>query len=471
MADDMTWVRNEEYNRIKAEERVAARRKREADRKVRAENERLRRAKKEAEQIASRDERLMRERIEAETDRLLEGIDEISEEMQSNLRRHVEETHRQMDSIRSSIYDVQNRADQLEGRIDELTDSVNASIQTLADATERERSRAQFFANQFNELLRQINALHPEKLTPGIVEQELAPVMNFLAMDMTNGDYQAAIGVAQTKIPEAVALRTRLEFLNAEFRDLQAEATQLIEELRERIQQLQDAGRNSRSITVGSNNYEYDGDIVYWTNDLFTVVEQNVDGTCQRFELAETEMDLASMRIAINQLNQIALQLTECEELAQHEFQLFGMVQNLASTIYEVLTEDEAWTLSCSGFAEDDARRAFQMAYIDGDGNTASFVVIPNREVSSQGRLGEIQFMVDVCDGIKTRNRERCAILRNGILSRLQSHGVEIGAHNHNPRYAISSDQVSFINEATSQGDRIKENRLAIVREQLQLTA
>ena len=290
-------------------------------------------------------------------------------------------------------------------------------------------------------------------------------------MDMTNGDYQAAIGVAQTKIPEAVALRTRLEILNAEFRDLQAEATQLIEELQQRIQQLQDTGRNSRSITVGANSYEYDGDIVYWTNDLFTVVEQNFNGTCQRFELAETEMDLASMRIAINQLNQIALQLTECEELAQHEFQLFGMVQNLASTIYEVLTEDEAWTLSRSGFAEDDARRAFQMAYVDGDGNTASFVVIPNREVSSQGRLGEIQFMVDVCDGIKTRNRERCAILRNGILSRLQSHGIEIGAHNHNPRYAISSDQVSFINEATSQGDRIKENRLAIVREQLQLTA
>lgn len=471
MADYMTWVENGRYNRARAEDRAAARRRQEADREVRSEKDRLRRMEKEGARSAARDEQLMRERIQAETDRLLDGIDEVSDEMRSALRRHVDETQHQMDGIRRSINDVRGQADRLDGKIDDLANSVSARFQALADATTRERSRAQLYSNQFNELLGQINELHPDKLTPGVVEQELAPVTNFLAMDMTNGDYQAAIGVAQTKTPEAVALRTRLEILNAEFRDLQAEATQLIEELRQRIQQLQDTGRNSRSITVGANSYEYDGDIVYWTNDLFTVVEQNFNGTCQRFELAETEMDLASMRIAINQLNQIALQLTECEELAQHEFQLFGMVQNLASAIYEVLTEDEAWTLSRSGFAEDDARRAFQMAYVDGDGNTASFVVIPNREVSSQGRLGEIQFMVDVCDGIKTRNRERCAILRNGILSRLQSHGIEIGAHNHNPRYAISSDQVSFINEATSQGDRIKENRLAIVREQLQLTA
>lgn len=425
---------------------------------------------KEGERAAARDGQVMRERLQAETDRLVERVEDVSEEMNRALRNYQDETQRRMDSLRRSVHDVRGQADRLDGKIDELANRVAAEFRTIADAAAREQSRAQLYVNQFQELLRQINTMHPDKLTPGVVEQELAPVANFLAADMRNGDYQAAIGVAQTKIPEAVALRTRLEFLNAQFRDLQAEATRLMEELRQSIQRLEDADRNRRTICVGNNGYEYDGDIVFWTNELFTIAGRNFTGTCRRYGLAETEMDLESMRITINQLNRIAIQLTECEELAQHEFQIFGMEQNLASAIFNVLTADEAWTLSQSGFAEDDARRAFQMAYTDGDGNTASFVLIPNRGVSEQGRPGEIQFLVDVCDGIKMRNRERCAIIREGLLSRLQSNGIEVGAHNQNPRYTISADQVSFLNEATSQGDRIKENRLAIVREQLQLT-
>lgn len=471
MADNLIWVENGRYNNARAEERAAARRRQEADREVRAERDRLRRMEKEGERAAARDERLMRERLQEETDRLVRRVDGVSEEMNRELRQYQEDTQRRMDSLRRSIHDVRGQADRVDAKIDELADSVTARFRAIADAAERERSRAQIYVNQFEELLRQVNELHPDKLTPGVVEQELAPVSNFLAMDMANGDYQAAIGVAQTKIPEAVALRTRLELLNAEFRALQAEAAQLMEELGQEIRRLQDADRNSGTVHVGGNGYAYDGDIVFWTNDLFTLAEQNFAGACRRWELAEAEMDLESMRITIDQLNRIAIQMTECEELAHHEFQIFAMVQNLAASIYEVLTADEAWTLSQSGFAEGDARRAFRMAYTDGDGSTASFVLIPNREVSAQGKPGEIQFMVDVCDGIQTRSRERCRILRDGILSRLQSREIDIGAHNRNPRHVVSADPVAFLNEATSQGDRIKENRLAIVREQLQLTA
>ena len=470
MADRMIWVENGRYNRTREADRAAARKRQESDQKLRSEKERLRRAEKERAEAAARDERLMNQRLQAETDRLLEGIDQVSDELRSALQRHVQQTQYQMDGMRSSIRDLQSQADRLDDKIDQLSRTVAERFQEIADATARQRTRAQLYVNQFNQLLDQVDALHPEKLTPGVVEQELAPVRSFLSMDMTNEDYQAAIGVAQTKIPEAMALRSQLELLNARFLELQAEAAQQIQTLEQRIRQLQDPSQNSAMISVGAGSYEYDGEIVFWTNGLFTVAEDNYTGICRRYELAETEMDLEGMEICIGQLNQVELQLTECEALAHHEFQIFGMVQNLASAIYEVLTADEAWTLTQSGFAQDDARRAFQMAFVDGDGNTAAFVVIPNREVSEQGRVGEIQFLVDVCDGIKTENRERCAILRNGILSRLQAQGIEIGAHNQNPGYAISADQTSFVSEAISQADRIKENRLAIVREQLQLT-
>ena len=171
MADYMTWVENGRYNRARAEDRAAARRRQEADREVRSEKDRLRRMEKEGARSAARDEQLMRDRIQAETDRLLDGIDEVSDEMRRALRRHVDETQHQMDGIRRSINDVRGQADRLDGKIDDLANSVSARFQALADATTRERSRAQLYSNQFNELLGQINELHPDKLTPGVVAQ------------------------------------------------------------------------------------------------------------------------------------------------------------------------------------------------------------------------------------------------------------------------------------------------------------
>lgn len=470
MADHMIWVENGRYNRTRAADREATRRRQAADREVRAEKDRLRRIEKDGARAADRDAALMRERMAAETDRLLDGIDEVSDEMRAALDRHVAETQREMDGMRRSITEVQRQAERLDDKVDNLAASVSARFQALADATTREHYRARLYTNQFNETMRRVTALHPEKLTPGVVEQELAPVSDFLATDLVNHDYQAAIGLAQSKLPEAIALHSRLEYLNALFRDLQEEATALIEEMQQRMGALQDTARNCQSIQVGEQHYEYDGDIVFWTSELFNQVTQNLEGICQRYAQAETDMDLDGMRLAICQLHQIALQISECEDLALHEFQIFGMVQNLASVIHSVLTQDEAWALSGSGFAEDDARRAFQMTYVDGDGNTASFVVIPNREVSDHGQPGEVQFLVDVCDGSTTQNPHRCQVLRNGILARLEHYGVQIGAHNQNPRYAISPDPATFMSEATSQGDRIKEDRLAIVRQQLQLT-
>lgn len=469
MADDMTWVRNEEYNRIKAEERVAARRKREADREVRAAKDRFRRAEKEAEQLASRDEQLMRERIQAETDRLLIGIDEVSDEMRENLRRHVEETQRQIDGMRSSIRDVQNQADQLDSKIDSMSREISTNFQTIVEEQARKEERAQLYFNRFMDLLGQVNTLNPDKLAPvEVSEHEMSAA--FIREDLAAGTPEAALGMAQSHIPALITLRTRLEHLNEQFRDLQAEGNQVIAELQENIRQLRDYERNQRTVEAGQSSYEYDGNIVFWTNDLFTVAVQNYENIRSGFEFAEDEMDLESMQTAIRQLNQVAIQLTECEEFAIHEFQLFGMVQSIATAIYESLTADETWALSQSGFTEDDARRSFQMVYTDGAGNTASVVVIPNREVLARRELGEIQFFVDVCDGMKTENRERCEIIRNGLLSRLESDGIEIGSHNKEPRHAISTDQASFMREATRQGDRIKEDRLAIVREQLQLT-
>ena len=181
-------------------------------------------------------------------------------------------------------------------------------------------------------------------------------------------------------------------------------------------------------------------------------------------------MDLDQLRRCLDHFNQIDNQLTRCEMLAEEQFRLFGGIGNLASAICASLTRDEAWTLTEESFMDQDMRRSYRMSYIDGDGNTASFVLLPNREVSPSGEPGEIQFLIDVTNGDGTQDYYRCQHICSAVLSRLMQDKIEIGAANRNGVYCTAPDKRTFLSRASAQGDQIKEERLEAVRVQLQLS-
>lgn len=465
MANDRIWVLNSEYNRVRRADQAAARIRRNAEQDLRNARERLRSVNN---QYAV-ENRYLSEQIQNEADRLASGIDALSADMQREIQQYVRETQQQMDTLRRSISDTQIRAEEIDRKINDLSAQVSERFRLLADAAARERQRAQMYTNQYAALLDRIRLLHPEKLTPGVLEQDFAPAADFLQMDLTNGDYQAAIGVAQSKLPDAEALRIRLELLNAKFEELRMLAQDAMGSLGERIRRLSNPQENAREISIGDTVFEYNGDLQYWTNGLLGDALQNYEDTCSRYRSAETEMDLDGMELCLRYFDQVEIQLTACEDFAQEEFRLFGMIMNISNRIYDSLTKDEAWTLLESGFADDDARRSYQMSYTDGDDNVASFVVLPNREISQYGNPGQIQFLTDVTNSIRPVDPSRCACVRNGILGRLIQDKIDIGEHNRHGRYSASADQETFLIQATAQGDRIKDDRVTAVREHMQL--
>lgn len=468
------WILNSKYNAVKNADQQATRRMRQADQKAREAKEVQRRAewerrKREAENNAQTQQILAQVRNEA--NRLMQDGERVHEEMERELTNHIQRTQQEMESLREDVAYTQLRADEIDQRIATLSNQISRRFQELADAAAREKERAGLYTSQYTEFLRQIYALHPEKLTPGVVEQDFEPVTGFLEMDMANGDYQAAIGVAQTKIPELLSLRLRLEVLNAEFEEMRAQAQNAIARVEQYIQRLSDPRQNVRNVLIDGSGFSYNGDLMYWTNGLFQGALDNFDDTSRRYARAEEMMDLEGMRLCLEHIRQVELQLLECEDLANEQFWLHGMIINLASRICASLDKDEAWTLTEEDFADGDLRRSFRMAYMDGDGNTASFVVVPNREISPSGRPGEIQFLVDVTGSGAAQDDRRCYYIRNGVLSRLAHDRIEIGEHNRSETHNVSPDKQTFYLQATAQGDKIKEERLAAVREQLRLTA
>lgn len=466
---DMTWVENTHYNRVRAQARDATRRKQESDRRLRTEKERMDRELREAEQAATADARLLERRVQEETDRLLEGIDQVSYELRAAVAQHVAQTRQEMDGLRSAVRAVEQQAVQMDGKIDQLESNMAQRFREMADAIAAERTRAQLYRNQFAVLVEQVSALHSRELLPGVLENQLTPTTDFLDADMENGDYQAAIGLAQTKIPDAVEILQQLQQLNERFRQLSLEGQRLLEELGQQLAQLDEKEHNRYDLTMGEIEYEYNGDIQYWTNGLYSVAVENFDDVRQQYTQARDAMNLEVMERALRHLEQVALQLEECRQVAQEEFRISAMVQNMVTEIHDALTRDAAWTLTESGFAGDDERRPYRLRYSDGAGCTATVVVLPNREVSQAGQPGDVQFVVGVHQEGSNPDPFRCQVLRNGLLARLKQEHIPLGPHNIDPKYGIDRDRASFEQEATRQGDDVKEDRLAMVRRQLEL--
>lgn len=473
MAGDRIWVLNSEYARVSKADREARLRKAEADAKRKEANEERRRVKNEMNRMRRQEgvsTQQALDQIESTGNLLFAENEALRAEMEQELLRHVQQTQQQMALFRDSIAGVELQAEEIDRKIDALSTEVAERFRELAEAAAQEKQRAQLYANQYALILQQIHALHPEKLTPGEVEQNYDPVLSFLEMDLVNGDYQAAIGVVQTKMPEALAFQMRLEVLNAEFEELCDRAGYALQTLTQRIQHLLSPQENARRVVIGDAQYEYNGDLMYWTNSLLQIAIDNFENTCQHYESAEHEMDLDQMRRCLDHFNQIDQHLSQCEMLAEEQFQLFGGIGNLASAICTSLTQDEAWTLTEEDFTDQDLRRSFQMSYVDGDGNTASFVLFPSREVSEWGDAGEIQFLVDVTNSYGVQDDQRCRHIRRAVLGRLLQDKIEIGAINRSGGHHAAPDKRTFFARASAQGDQMKEERLEEVRMQLQLT-
>ena len=472
-ANSYIWVLNSEYRRVSSKDRNAQMSMARADAGKEQANEEASRLRNEMNRLRGERDistQQVLDLVQRTTNVLFAENKALREEMEQELLRYMQQTQQQMAEFRSAIADAANHAEEIDRKIDTLSAEVAERFRVLTAAAEQEKQRAQLYAHQYTLILQQIHALHPEKLTPGEVEQNYDPVVDFLEMDLANGDYQAAIGVAQTKMPEALAFQLRLEVLNAEYTDLCERADCAVQTLSPIIRHLLSPQENARRIVIGDGEYEYNGDLMYWTNELLRLVVDNFENTCRKYETAEFEMDLDQLRRCLDHFNQIDNQLTRCEILAEEQFRLFGGIGNLASAICASLTRDEAWSLTEEDFMGQDMRRSYQMSYTDGDGNTVSFVLLPNRELSPSGEPGEIQFLVDVTNGNGTQDIYRCQHICSAVLSRLMQDKIEIGADNRNGVYQSAPDKATFLSRASAQGDQIKEERLEAVRTQLQLS-
>lgn len=428
---------------------------------------------KEIERHSKPDVNELRRAVKEEEHNVGRQLDNLSDSLRKEIQYQNENLRKELDNIRRNVDSTNHEIDHVNARIAEVSEQFEAGIQSIAERISKQEDRAQVYAVQLQELLDAIGELHPEQLAPERIAQ-IRETNGFVQADIKNGDYQAAIGLAQDNIAVAVILQAELERWNDEYDDLRESIERTIVNVEERIGSLMDFGANARvmHITVGSDTFEfrYDGDIDHWTNGLFyqlcDAFYELEDRVCNEYI---ENMDLENMRIADRDFPEYNSRLDRCAAFAEEEFAISCRVQGTAIRINRALTEDGTWQLTGSGFEQGDNRQSYYVAYSDGQGNRSTIVILPNKEDGNKTENCEAQFSVGTCDGEYVGDTALCAILREAVLARLRQNGIDTGSRNSGRNYRQSMDAGSFMESIYREGNGIKAERIRKVQNQINL--
>lgn len=473
-SDYMRWIYNPTYNEAKRRDEQLAQERRRADQKVVDAKQRLYSVENEISNQTNLDRKELDWKLARERERLLEGLDALDESVRLELGRQNIRFREQLDAVRMDMGRVNVRVSQVGQRIDELADQFNSNINSILSRVENQKDRARAYSNQLRLLLEHIAELHPDKLTPGEYEL-LSEGLAYAESDANNGDYEAAIGVAQTHIPVAAELRTRLEVLNDEFSQLIVQIHDRCNEVYSRIQELRIPEKNQQMLSFKDpEKAEFDGRIPFWSNGVFEEIVDRFERICDDIENNyEISMDIESLRRALGDVLVINRNLDECISFAHSEYLEFVGVQSLVRRIHETLTFDDAWHIIDSGFADDDERRSYSLSYENGAGLTATLVIMPTRDVVRRNRngsveYGETQFRIDVFQVGDDQDVQLCNLTRSGILAQLVDGGVDVG-NNANLQGATTNNSDEFISTIVMAGDKIKDGRIAAAKDRVGL--
>lgn len=472
-SDYARWILNSTYNEAKRRDDQLSQARRQADRKVIDAKQRLSSVENEIANQTNIDRKELDWKLARESERLLENLESLDESVRLEIGRQNVRFREQLDAVRMDVGAINVRMNQVDQHINNLADQFNNNISHILSRVENQKDRARAYSNQLRFILDHISDLHPDKLAPGEYEL-LFEGLAFVDSDINNGDYEAAIGVSQTHIPDAAGLQARLEVLNDEFAQLVVQIHERCNEICERIQRLRVPENNQQILLQEPDKVEFDGRISFWSNSVFDALVDHFERIREDVSNNyEVEMDLESLRRSLGDILVINRNFDECISFAHTEYIEFIGVQALAQRIHQSLTFDDSWHIISSGFVDDDERRSFMISYGNGSGLIATFVVLPARDVVRRNRNGSIeyggtQFRIDVFQSGASGDSELCNLTRDGILARLADNNIDIG-NNRCLQNVTNNSSEEFISTVVLASDKIKDGRIAAVKDRIGL--
>ena len=219
----MAYVNRNQYNTMRNRAQQSDSRKKTADSEVKQEAAKLDQLRRESSGMSAADLQRMQRRFDDANRALQKELEDLRVELGLQLGRQAVETRRALDEIRRLAEGNKRDLEEVNRQIGALEKRIDREVRRLAQQMEGKRKQALCCCDRYGELVKRVQELFPEKyelLFPDVLQPGfyvLQTGLGYVLDNIEHGDYEAAIGVAQTRIPEATRMLGHLEFFHSAF--------------------------------------------------------------------------------------------------------------------------------------------------------------------------------------------------------------------------------------------------------------
>lgn len=447
----MAVVNRDTYNSMKAKAAQSGSARDAADRAVLSERARLIQLEKGENGLRMDASQLIERRINDASGVLQDDLDELREEIGKQLGKQAIATRKMLDDVRRLAETNSSELDEVNKQISALEKRVDGEFKKIIEQIDTAKKQALCYYKQLDDVIAQIAKLHPEKyellfpdvLQPGFIV--LRTSLGTVADDINQGYYEAAIGVAQTRLPEAVNMLGHLEFYHTSYLRVSQEALGLLKRLKARLKAL---CSNEKRLIAFEDDVEYEDThgADYWSRELYESISERLDDASSRMDEYVDTLDFEAIGVLLAELNEIERQCSACKTISDNERQLHFECVEHAARIFDILhRNDNNWSFREQYINEADMRDPISIVLTSPEGYSVVVACIPERGTLSQ--YGRVRVEIDSFDsGLSKEDIGRCKVIYENTIAVLHANGV---IQSSNRKNGFTADSHSFIQKTT----------------------
>ena len=451
----MAYVNRNQYNTMRNRAQQSDSRKKTADSEVKQEAAKLDQLRRESSGMSAADLQRMQRRFDDANRALQKELEDLRVELGLQLGRQAVETRRALDEIRRLAEGNKRDLEEVNRQIGALEKRIDREVRRLAQQMEGKRKQALCCCDRYGELVKRVQELFPEKyelLFPDVLQPGfyvLQTGLGYVLDNIEHGDYEAAIGVAQTRIPEATRMLGHLEFFHSAFLRARTEAEKTLSQVEDHVGQL---AAEKKTVVTLENGVEYDDKhgAVYWVRELYEELRQKAEQSAETFREVADAHDGEGLTELTRELQALQAQLTVCETIEENERRLHYECLEQLSRIYEVLDQNDRglWNLVGVYTDEDDLRKPVYMLLRRPEGYHLTVICTPERSTDPL-RPGTVRCSWQAFDrGTERDDPAKCAVLWDNVTAILGQAGIRtMPEHGGAPDVA---DSASFAGRAVA---------------------
>ena len=408
-------------------------RKRNADQIVHEHIQRLKDLKRESKGMSAADLKAMETKINSAEKSIQKEMDAIREEFGRQLGRQAVETRNALREVRRLAEGNKSDLEKLRREIVTLEKRMEEEFRRWNRDLQNKRKRALLLCDQLDEHVKAIQNLYPEKyellypdqLHPGVfvLQSGLASILECIE----GGNYEAGIGLALSRLPEAISIQGQFEHYHETYQKTNKEASDSMNRIRERIRSLNEP----KETNVASHGWGYTDKygISYWARELYAEVESRLELLEAQRKECEKAHDSEGLSLIIQAVQELNDKITDCETIEMNERMLHYECCGMAKQIMDVLNQNDGgvWELQETHINEEDRREPVYAVLSRPEGDHITVACIPERSEDPLA-LGDVHCEIEAFDRkMEKEDISRCRIVLQNAVTVLASNGIAIG--------------------------------------------